>query len=483
MLNIGAMRPGALDNEHIRHKIAWQSINLRWETKNAVANYESIRKHHGDRIRCLEKAPRGAGPILVCASGSSVNQVMPRIAEWPGAIMCSSTQASTLIYHGASPDYMVAIDPRIDERELHVPDWGKTSLICHPSVHAGYIHHLLSATDNPIYMYRLMEPTYDWYSHHLPWMYADHDEKRGKVTQWFERALAPFLDSTSAEINLAHHLGYNPIYLAGVDYQGPRFDQTIWTGSEWEEHPASRLDAAAPKEEQSETHQNMMSINGAHHLAYTSRGAMITAFQEIQRGARIYQLSKDSLVPLPPAEWEEVLERGGIDDQEEWHGAPAIHELEVHMAGWATYMVPLRSGFPDEFNTYILDDPRQTVQTVDASGKTAERPALGALLMQLNNELDNNKRYFSEVTKRFGASVFDLIHAGIIAVQGGTLLLHTTEEIRSWDWREIEPVNVELQVERCGKLYDEAKERGLIRKLKAQPDTEPDAPPNPVATM
>jgi hypothetical protein len=197
-------------NYHQMSKQAWQQQNLRWETENAFLNHELIYHYRKEgRAKCLSEHIPNTGPCIVVGSGSTLDQIMDRLKEWKGGLICNSSSGSTLVYHGCPPTYMSVLDPRsAPEDELAVPPggWDKTHFLGHPSAPKRYFEEWFNLTKQTAYLFRIIEPTYDWYTKHLPWAYP-----------WIKTSFLPFIDSSASNITLASRLGYDPIFTIGMD--------------------------------------------------------------------------------------------------------------------------------------------------------------------------------------------------------------------------------------------------------------------------
>lgn len=444
MLNIGQLGAAA-GNEHLVQKLAWQMVNLMLETQNAFANWhlayaseypetingtiELLRQVPG-RIKCMSSIPRGTGPILIVGSGSSLNDLMPTIKDWKPPIMCSTSQGSTLVYYGRAPEYMICLDPRTAPAdELAASDWGNTAMLGHVSIPTLYIMSWLRRTKNPLYLGRIMEPSYDWYSHHLAQAYP-----------WIRHVILPMIDTLAGAIGFATWLGYKPIYLAGCDYWGPRFDRydyhydtQTWT-----------LDSVSSKMDMGSHPQ------GGRAMGYSSRGTLLSSFLQMANPKyqqEIWQLSnKTVLNQFPYVEWKDVLASQGV--------APSypdrqhiFDEIEIALATWDTFLVPVPGGWGIDYHTYIASEENNYM--VAMSG--------------YNNQILNNKRDFENLEKQNKAPVSELIASGVITVEAGDLLLHGTEEFPSWDWHKMDVINIGEVLLRRRWLLSEVKERGYTK--------------------
>jgi hypothetical protein len=448
MLNIGQMSKLAGENEHVLQKIGWQMVNLPLETANAFANWytayasekpESIEgmKELLDlspgRIQCISKMKKGSGPILCLGSGSSLDAIMPTIKNFKGAVMCSTTQCGTLVKYGRIPDYILCLDPRDPPAdELAAPDWGDAVMIGHVSIPHTYVARWLKRARGPLYMGRIMEPNYDWYSHHL-----------GRGYPWIRHVFMPMIDSAAGEIAFATWLGYSPIYLAGIDYCGPRFDRWDWNykTSEWV------FDGDTSKVDTKDMDLAFQRLTPTRALAYSSRGTLISAFYQMTNEKykqTIYQLSKTTVLnQFPLAEWN----GGSIINPESYDRQAVIDSMEMAMAIWDTFMVPLYNGWGLDHHTYIADK---------------EENLFGALI-KYNGEIADNMEEFKRIEEAHKHPLKEMMANGYITVEAGDLLLHGAEEFKNWDWHEVKPIDIMAMLNRRRWLLDEAKKRGLER--------------------
>jgi len=147
-------------------------------------------------------------PAIIIGSGPSLNKVLPRLHEWRGVIMCNSSQASSLCYHGADPTFIDIVDPRVGDEELDAPfNLKKTSLIINPGIHP----HVMDRWRGRKYYFRVYEPTYDFYSKMMLRVY-------GLMIPTYS---FPFGSSLSNSLSHAFKLGCEPIFLVGADLGCP----------------------------------------------------------------------------------------------------------------------------------------------------------------------------------------------------------------------------------------------------------------------
>ena len=363
MINIGNLGPGWQDNEHLVQKLGWQTVNLPMEVKNAAKNHVYLEAGHNPttiphtirileklfnqpgRVQSMEHCPRGSGPLLVVGSGSSVDPVMQRIKEWPGDIICSTSHCSTLCYYGRHADYIVCMDPRVAtiDNELDQPDFGDSVLIGHPSIPTSYVEKWLDRAKGNLYLSRIMEPSYEWYSHHLGHQYP-----------WVNHIVLPMIDSGAAMLSFGAWLGYNPIYMVGLDYGGPRFQR-------WDydfETQAWKPDIETSGYVANGGNFSGMTAEGV--MAYSSRGSLMSAFMQMANEryqCRIYNLSDVSVLTQFPKMTLDMA-MSGMESSVAYPRAMVLEDIEVVLASWDTFLVPTESGMGTDYHTYIvMDEP------------------------------------------------------------------------------------------------------------------------------
>ena len=435
MINIGHLPPNWMENDHIVQKLGWQMVNLPIEAKNAGANWGALDAGHNPtviperikllehlfkypgRVQSMETIPRGKGPIIVLGSGSSFDIVAPHLKEWNGAVMCSTSHTSTLVYYGRPPDYTVCMDPRVAtiDTELDCPDFGDGVLLAHPSVPPSYIEKWLLRAKGNVYLGRIMEPTYDWYSHHLGQMYP-----------WINHVMLPMIDSGAAMLSYATWLGYNPIYMIGIDYGGPRFQRWDYDmeARAWKPDVVTSGYVAGDG-------GNYSGLTSGGVMAYSSRGSLMSAFMQVANQKYqqcIYNMSTVSaLTQFPYAKWEDVRDGGEAQEWTPEQRQKVLDEIEITLAVWETYLVPTSSGFGRDYQTYIVTDELVLVYA----------------LLSYNQEIRVNKAEFERIEKQFkGTPMLKLMRAGIVSVEKGDILLRGADEFGDWNWREMEEVDL-----------------------------------------
>ena len=190
------------------------------------------------------------GPAIIIGSAPTLDDALPLLKDWKGAIFCNSSQASTLIYHGRHPEWIDVVDPRVTEQELAAPfDQRKTSLIITPCIHPR----LREFWKGKKYYYRIWEPTVDFYSKMLPFAFNEvyvPGTPRKKYNMEMLAYSLPFGSQCVTALGHATYMGYDPIFFVGVNYcfkrdeKNYRFTSKYQEKGKWviEEHPVNIVD-------------------------------------------------------------------------------------------------------------------------------------------------------------------------------------------------------------------------------------------------
>ena len=182
-------------------------------------------------------------PAFVLSSGPSLDEVLPLLKDWKGGIFCSPSHARTLVYHGAPPTHVVALDPFCSWNEMKGVDWAqyKTKLVVQP----GVFPELLANWPNEMLLYRQFLGNHDtFYAREQNQMYThrklageDLRDRMNRVTEFapiIPTEMTVFACSPPMEMFAANVLGYGNIFLTGCDFAFPhgksRF--TEWTPNE-----------------------------------------------------------------------------------------------------------------------------------------------------------------------------------------------------------------------------------------------------------
>ena len=220
----------------LEHEIRWTAVN--WQTfeqagrEGRCFNYTELRP---EELKGQNR-PRKQRPILCIASGVSLNDALPLLKDWEGDTICSTSHASTMVYHGKPPTYIMALDINSHMNEMPI-DGGwlnhDSILVTHPGVHPG----LVGEWPGRIAAFRKLQDNPPFYSNTQKLMYSTCPKtKRG-----FDlTATIPSMGSAMAgQMQVAAELGYQPIYLVGTNFAAGRFTARRFEKGSWiEDVPA-----------------------------------------------------------------------------------------------------------------------------------------------------------------------------------------------------------------------------------------------------
>lgn len=161
------------------------------------------------------------GPALIVGSGDSFDHVRGLLSKWQGAVVCSPSQASTCVYQGRDPDYIVVMDPWHKWETMETVDtWkGRDSvLVISPCIDNKFVR----LWPNKKLYYRPMELSTLFYTRVLRTAYS-----------FIESILLVYAHSISAQVSIAHALGYSPLVLIGCDFTYHRFRSWLYKDGQW----------------------------------------------------------------------------------------------------------------------------------------------------------------------------------------------------------------------------------------------------------
>ena len=200
---------------------ATRATHLTNEINWSAANYHNIKASFDTGIgKDLKKAPRVKNkPIICVGSGVTLDYSIEYMKEWDHDIICSTSQATTLIYNGIEPKYILALDPNSAAQELQCDVWqGRDcNLVTHPGIMPETIEFWVREQKMPIYYFRKFMPQTVFYANAQKLMYSEKDET-GKYKSMIDQEIVMLGCAANAQVSIANALGYGPIYTVGCDF-------------------------------------------------------------------------------------------------------------------------------------------------------------------------------------------------------------------------------------------------------------------------
>ena len=164
--------------EHMENALAYnEAVRGAWINiwvRNAARNYGYIEKLMEEKDVDILALPKQYGkPVLILASGPSLDDVAPHIKQWEGDVWCSTSQLSWCEHHGIDPSVCVYIDADPSQGFLITDKFrkgGDTSctMITHPSMP----REILEQWGGDTYFFRMHDPGDEFSTKYLPAMYG-----------------------------------------------------------------------------------------------------------------------------------------------------------------------------------------------------------------------------------------------------------------------------------------------------------------------
>jgi len=188
--------------------------------------------------------------VMIIGSGPTLDKALPFLKDWKGEIICSASQAATLIAWGRDPEHIVALDPDSSLAELRVDTWEGRNSILH--LHPGVMPDLVRGWKGKLAFFRKLQPQNTFYGIEQQTGYSPLGPFRegrywGNESKPYIRSQVPMLACVlAAQICIAKQLGYRQQILVGTDFASIgdqlRFTSRSWDGSAWIEHKPVSLE-------------------------------------------------------------------------------------------------------------------------------------------------------------------------------------------------------------------------------------------------
>ena len=384
------MRPGEVSHNLKEMDVAqhnpdfqtsWKLHNLPIEANNVFEHWCYF-KDFSKRTPLLRddrlKEPK---PCIILGSGSGLNLAAPLLKDWKGGIICSSSQLTTLAYHGAVPTYWASPDPRFHMEELEaMPEecrqrlWDKTTFIQTP---IGPIEYTLD-WQGRIRWFLILDPGKEWYANAIAPNFL-----------WIPETLLPFSSNAPALVALANYLGYAPLYLCGVDFAGYRADIWQYIDGEWKEGKGS--DAEGSIGWQKNYLGQMTDMN----LEWAWRGMLCTlrlGLDELKgKYWHVYNCGPDSALKeqLPYRDIKKVVETQGEGERMEWSKNKLRQGYDLGLARFNTF-------------TFRVHNGQEWGNRIEMANSWEE---LGAKIDAINNTLDMQINLYNSIHEEDKANV------------------------------------------------------------------------------
>ena len=309
--------------------------------------------------------------VLIIGSGPNLDLALPRIKEWEGDIICSTSHAATLIGWGREPEHIVALDPDSSPAELEADTWeGRKSILY---VHPGVMPDLIRWWPGKMAFFRKLQPQQGFYGSEQMVGYSPlgpvKDRRyQGNESKTLITSQVPMLAcAMAAQVCIAKHLGYRQQVFVGGDFLAGRFTARRWTDGQWVDDPPYVINYEQKEDPVVETE-----IDGKESTAVQIFYGHQTVVAWRLTECDIVNAFPDGLLRcLPYRPWEKVLKQG--NRPERGLTLTQIRRIsEEHLARQNIFILNVKNGImPHEFKDPLHEIPKalgQIKATLTAQG-------------------------------------------------------------------------------------------------------------------
>ena len=407
---------------------ATKRMHMAHEVYNSTVNHPVIMQAIADgRARDITSEPKvRRTPCLIIGSGPSLDDATERMKEWQGGIICSTSQALTLMRHGIEPTHIMALDVFSTWDELKGVDWAKTrtKLITNPAVWPDTI----ANWPNEMLLYRMnMGNRVPFYNNEQSVMYSERVQTSPDLRLTTYRSLIPtgiavFACSPPTQMFAADIMGYGTVFSVGVDfcYHSGKERFTNWTvgeDGEWIEHHNGLVGQSATTD-MAPDNQAIITDNGyqTHQIHIFYKKNYVSAWR--MSGQNAYVVGKGSITEMPRVDWDEVVDKQG-KGYRRWTAKDIMKVTDKYLAERDSFVIEAAHGraFVEtpsidgiiqmmmEMNRkYKCDNCKAEMEAGDAANHTGDEcPACkkGKILRSNPVDIEANLRRFNKLVKLY----------------------------------------------------------------------------------
>lgn len=200
------------EKKHFMSDPYYQRWVPHWHS-NAMENYSQIKKdfrvdekmisHNNCCISGILKPIKR--PVIITGSGPSLEKALPLLKDWKHHIFATPSNSLALVKHDKEPDYLNAFDSlhTLFDTIKAYKGWKKSALLTHPYAEPKTIKWWKGRK----YYYRRLYPGLEFSELILPMMFP-----------WIKIGMRVTGCVSNNSISIAEYLGYDPIFLVGVDF-------------------------------------------------------------------------------------------------------------------------------------------------------------------------------------------------------------------------------------------------------------------------
>lgn len=275
---------------------------------NTVANYPHILDQFQTQDMSIDTLPRPAPgtPAVIVGSGPSLDRSAPLLAEWDGVVFSTLSNARVCARWGHKPKYICNLDAGRHVQFLDDGfDWSGSTFLAHPSLHPD----VLALWKQDIRYYIMFHLGHAWFDQVMPVLFGDYVAWPGKKPPNIRIAIFNAGCTLNNAIQIAHWLGYGPIFLIGADFGYP-YKVVRCMGYRWNA-AAARFDEQPP-----------ILFHTMNRPIHTANNGVLTTEEQIeykkallsiyrQDYPQLVDCSDGILTEFPKADFKEVVRNGG----------------------------------------------------------------------------------------------------------------------------------------------------------------------------
>jgi hypothetical protein len=182
-------------------------------------------------------------PVLVVGSGATTDKLEGIVKKWKNDVICSTSQATALVYYGKDPTFITALDEDSNWHEIVLPNWKekKSKLVANPGVNNS----LFTNFPNDILLYRQKIFSTDFYDRAQNIGYSKFEREKSMFTPYIPTQVPSFGSVSPFMALFAGLMDYDPIFLIGVDFccvnNQERLTNYAFKDNEWVKIPAGNI--------------------------------------------------------------------------------------------------------------------------------------------------------------------------------------------------------------------------------------------------
>lgn len=217
--NVG--NESTIDCNSAKYNKGTKNSQLIHEILNSAMNWTTLtNKIKSGQAKDISDEPKVENKTcFIIGSGPSLDDSIEYLKDWKGGIICSTSHALTLMYHGIEPTHILLLDPFCRWSEIDGVDWSKTKtkLIAHPGCYPDIIENW----PNEILLYiQNAGRVGAFYQDEQMKMYSwrDGDFRQSTFHFYIRTHITIFACSPPMQLFVGEMLGYDTFFLAGCDF-------------------------------------------------------------------------------------------------------------------------------------------------------------------------------------------------------------------------------------------------------------------------